>query len=241
MSLRRPSPRRSRRAAIAAAFALVGALSLSGCTQIVDAFNSMQGTAEAEASSQDTFVRPSASPSASMAFDSQFTYDGSISLSSDVSDELELRLEVWAVDSKRTQEWTPTRDKTFGFSVNVYDHRVDDKAVLTEKRRVYISQIQIRSTTTQTSGQMQSPFQFSADPRMLVPTDTQRSDRGLLLNSFQGGLLVPEQTIHQLPADTYGLTLEFAMTIAVEGTANSETSFSQQTTYQYLPIAIFQD
>ncbi|MBZ4487655.1 fructose 1,6-bisphosphatase [Microbacterium sp. cx-55] len=223
------------------AVALVGALALSGCTQLVDAFNAAQGNTSSDSTAENTFVRPSASPSASMAFNSQFSYDGSVSLSSDVADDLELRLEVWAVDSKRTQEWTPTREKTFGFSVNVYDHRVDDKAVLTEKRRVFISAVQIQSTTTQTSGQMQQPYQFSADPRTLVPTDTQRSDRGLLLNSFQGGLLVPEQTIHQLPEDTYGLTLEFALTVAVEGTANTDASFSQQIVYQYLPIAIYQD
>jgi hypothetical protein len=240
LSLRRPSLSRARRLS-AVAVALAGALALSGCTQLVDAFNAAQGTSAAGAANEGAFVRPAASPSASMAFNSQFSYDGSVSLSSDVADDLELRLEVWAVDSKRTQEWTPTRDKTFGFSVNVYDHRVDDKAVLTQKRRVYISSVQIRSTTTQSSGQMQSPYQFGADPRMLVPTDTQRSERGLLLNSFQGGLLVPEQTIHQLPADTCGLTLEFALTVDVEGTANTDASFSQQVVYQYLPIAIYQD
>jgi len=31
------------------------------------------------------------------------------------------------------------------------------------------------------------------------------------------------------------------MTITVEGTANTDTSFQQQTVYQYVPIAIFQD
>ncbi|WP_159500207.1 fructose 1,6-bisphosphatase [Microbacterium sp. 18062] len=241
MSLRRPTDRRARRVAIGAALALVGALSLSGCSQIVDTFNNLQGIGSDGSANEGTSVTPSASPSASMVFNSQFTYDGSVSLTTDVADDLEVRLDVWAVDSKRTQEWTPTRDKTFGFSVNVYDHRVDEKAVLTEKRRVYISSIQVMSQTAQTSGQVQSPFQFSADPRTLVPTDTLRSDRGLLLNSYQGGLLVPEQTIHQLPADTYGVTLEFAMTVSVEGTANTDTSFQQQVVYQYLPIAIFQD
>jgi hypothetical protein len=242
VSLRHPSGRRARRAALGVSFALVGVLSLSGCAQIVDGFNSLQGIDNTDGtSSEEVTVRPSASPSASMNFNSQFSYDGSVQLTTDVADDLALELNVWAVDSKRTQEWTPTREKTFGFSVNVYDNRVDEKAVLTEKRRVYISSIQIMSQTAQTSGQVQSPFQFSADPRTLVPTDTLRSDRGLLLNSYQGGLLVPEQTIHQLPADTYGMTLEFAMTITVEGTANTDTSFQQQTVYQYLPIAIYQD
>ncbi len=241
MSLRRLPVRRARRTAIGATLALVGVLSLSGCSQLVDAFNNMQGDTASVPANAGATVRPSATPTESMAFNSQFTYDGSVMMTSEIADDLELRLEVWAVDSKRTQEWTPARDKTFGFAVNVYDRRVDDKAVLAEKRRVYISSIQIMSQTAQTSGQVQSPFQFSADPRTLVPTDTLRSERGLLLNTYQGGLLVPEQTIRQLPADTFGMTLEFAMTITVEGTANTDTSFQQQTVYQYVPIAIFQD
>jgi len=174
-----------------------------------------------------------------MDFASQFTYDGSVSLTTEVADGLEVTLDMWAVDSRRTQEWTTDREKTFGFAVNAYDQRTDEKAVLTQKRRVYISSISITSQTAQTSGQVQSPFQFSADPRTLVPADTNRSDRGLLLNSFQGGLHVPETTIHQMPNDTYGVTLEFAMNIWVEGGANDENSFSQQTVYQYVPIAIY--
>ncbi|MGZ3051114.1 hypothetical protein AAER28_18250, partial [Pseudomonas aeruginosa] len=88
---------------------------------------------------------------------------------------------------------------------------------LAQKRRVYISSVSITSQTAQSSGQVSSPFQFSADPRTLVPSDTLRSDRGLLLNSFQGGLLVPSTSIRQLPNDTYGITLEFALNISVEG------------------------
>lgn len=187
-------------------------------------------------------VRPAASPSpsatAGMVFDSLFTHDGSVSLSSDVASDLEVRLDVWAYNPKRTMEWAPDGEKSFGFAINVYDHRVDEKAVLTEKRRVYLSQVSITSQTSQTSTQTSAPFQFSADPRTLVPTDTLRSDRGLLLNSFQGGLLVPETTIHQLPADTFGITLQFALTVSVEGAANDETSFQQQTVYQVLPVAI---
>jgi hypothetical protein len=239
MSVR--SPRRAvRTAAFAATLALAGGLSLTGCSQVVDAFNAFQGTGSSGTQNAPAAVStPQPQPSASMAFDSQFTYDGSVSMKSDLADGLELTLDVWAVDSKRTMEWTTDAPKTFGFAVNVKDTRVDEKAVLAEKRRVFISNISITSQTAQTSGQMQSPFQFSADPRTLVPSDTIRSDKGLLLNSFQGGLLVPETTIRQLPADTYGVTLEFSMNVSVEGTANTDTSFQQQTIYQYLPIAIY--
>ena len=216
---------------------LVVLTSLTGCTQIASAFNGFQQNVVATPE-----PRPSASAAVSMPFDSAFTYDGSVSLSTDVADGLEVRLDVWAADPKRTQEWAPDNDKTFGFAVNVYDHRVDEKAVLTQKRRVYLSMISITSQVSQSTigqQQMMSPFQFSADPRTLVPTDTLRSDRGLLLNSYQGGLLVPTTTIHQLPADTYGITLQFALQVWVEGTANTDSSFAQQTVYQVLPVALF--
>ena len=236
-----PTQRRTVRAlALAVVVALGGPVSLTGCSQVVDAFNSLQ--AQTSGGGQSVVVATPAPQSAStaMPFDSQFTYDGSVSLSSEVADGLELRLDVWAVDPKRTMEWTSTNEKQFGFALNVHDHRVDEKAVLTEKRRVYVSSVSITSQTAQTDGQVSNPFQFSADPRTLVPSDTLRSDRGLLLNSYQGGLLVPSTSIRQLPNDTYGITLEFALNVAVEGTANSDTSFSQQTVYQYLPIAIFE-
>lgn len=237
MSHRNSSRRKIRIAALAAGLAVIGGVSLTGCAQLVDTFNGVQ-QGITPASNPTAVATPQPQPSVSMAFDSQFTYDGSVALTTEVADGLEVTLDMWAVDSRRTQEWTAEAEKTFGLAVNAHDRRVDERAVLAEKRRVFISSISITSTTTQASGQVQMPFQFSADPRTLVPVDTIRSDRGLLLNSFQGGLHVPETTIHQLPNDTYGLTLEVAMDIWVEGTASNEASFSQQTVYQYVPIAI---
>ncbi len=228
--------RLSRRAA-AALVTVLAVASTTGCAQIVDLFNSAQaGGIEHNVPTPAPEANASSSP---MLFDSRFTHDGSVSLSSDVADQLEVRLDVWAKDPKRTMEWHPQGPKSFGFAINVYDHRVDEKAVLTQKRRVYISHVAITSQTSQDSFQTSAPFQFSADPRTLVPADTLRSERGLLLNSYQGGLLVPELTINQLPDDTHGITLQFAITVAVEGTADDETSFQQQMVYQTLPIAIF--
>ncbi|MFJ4044421.1 fructose 1,6-bisphosphatase [Microbacterium sp. NPDC089987] len=220
--------------AVVAICSVAAIAGLTGCGQIIDTMNGAQPPRSVlptpKATATDT--------ADDSGFESQFTRDGSVSLSSDVADGLEVRLDVWAYDPKRTMEWHPDGDKSFGFAVNVYDHRVDEKAVLAQKRRVYLSQIAITSQTAQTSNQTSAPFQFTADPRTLVPTDTLRSDRGLLLNSFQGGLLVPETTIHQLPADTTGITLQFALTIAVEGAANDDASFQQQTVYQVLPVRI---
>jgi len=153
----------------AALLALSTVVGASGCAQIVDGFNDVQRTQDVAP------VKPAQdanTPPEDLAFESQFTRDGSVSLASDVTEDLEVRLDVWAYDPKRTMEWTPTGEKSFGFAVNVYDHRVDGKAVLTDKRRVYLSQVSITSQTSQASNQSSSPFQFSADPRTLVPTDT---------------------------------------------------------------------
>lgn len=230
-------PLARRRLAIVA-LAAAAALALSGCSQIVEAFNGISSTKD----NAQAVPAPDATPAAGtteMPFDSQFTYDGSVQMTYEVADGLQIILDFWAVDSKRTREWHPDNPKTFGFAVNVKDTRVDEKAVLKQKRRVFLSNVTISSQTAQTSNQVSSPFQFSADPRTLVPTDTIRSNRGLLINSYQGGLLVPETTINQLPQDTYGITLQFALDIWVEGTADDDKSFAQQTVYPVIPIAIY--
>lgn len=230
-------PLARRRLAIVA-LAAAAALALSGCSQIVEAFNGISSTKD----NAQAVPAPNATPAAGtteMPFDSQFTYDGSVQMTYEVADGLQIILDFWAVDSKRTREWHPDNPKTFGFAVNVKDTRVDEKAVLKQKRRVFLSNVTISSQTAQTSNQVSSPFQFSADPRTLVPTDTIRSNRGLLINSYQGGLLVPETTINQLPQDTYGITLQFALDIWVEGTADDDKSFAQQTVYPVIPIAIY--
>jgi hypothetical protein len=221
-----------RRAAVTVAVLALSGTALVGCAPIADAFN---GFFDTESDVPAAAVSPTPIPS--IVFDSVFTYDGSLSLSTDVAEDLEVRLEVWAQEPKRTQEWNADDPKSLGFAVNVVDHRVDEKAVLEQKRRVYISGITITSQTAQTSGQSAQPFTFSADPRTLVPTDTLRSDKGLLLNTYQGGLLVPAVTIGQLPADTFGITLQFALTVTVEGSA-ADGVFSGQTVYQSVPIAI---
>lgn len=234
MSIRPTARRRLGVVALAAA----AALSLTGCSQVVEAFNSISGTSENAAATP----APNATPAAGtveMPFDSQFTYDGSVQMTYEIADGLDIILDFWAVDSKRTREWYPDNAKTFGFAVNVKDTRVDEKAVLKQKRRVFLSNVSISSQTAQSSNQVSSPFQFSADPRTLVPTDTIRSSKGLLINSYQGGLLVPETTINQLPPDTYGITLQFALDVWVEGTANDDKSFVQQTVYPVIPIAIY--
>lgn len=212
---------------ILAAAVLVAGLAMSGCSQVSAVIEAATGN-----------PAPVASASAS-AFESDFTDDGSVTLPIDVADSLEVRIEAWAVDSKQTSEWTASAENTFGMAVNAYDYRVPEKAVLEQKRRVYLSLITITSTLS--PSQETGAFQFSADPRTLVPSDTLRSDRGLLLNGYQGGLLIPETVIPPLPADTTGITLEVTLTLAVEGTADDEGSFQELTVQQPLPIAIFAD
>ncbi|MFN8087149.1 MAG: hypothetical protein U0Q04_09410 [Microbacterium sp.] len=82
---------------------------------------------------------------------------------------------------KRTQEWGPDNEKTFGFAVNVYDHRVDEKAVLTQKRRVYLSMVNITSQVSRSTVGAQ-PDHLAVPvlgrPLPLVPTDTSAPTAG---------------------------------------------------------------
>jgi hypothetical protein len=213
-------PARRRRALAAAV--ILSALAVSGCSAL---FPPDPGAA---AQTPDAAATP--------ALDSQFTDEGSVTLASDVAPDLEVRIDAWAVDPKRTQEWTESAPKTIGLAVNVYDYRVPEKSVLEQKRRVYLSSISISSTLS--PGGAPGPFQLTADPRELVPADTQRADEGLLINSYQGGLLIPETVIGAVPDGTTGLTLDITLTLAVEGVAG-DGAYLPQSVVQRLPIAIF--
>ncbi|MTE24526.1 fructose 1,6-bisphosphatase [Microbacterium sp. ZXX196] len=206
----------------AAALALVAVLAAAGCARIEGAV--------------DAALAPAEPTETATAFASDFTTDGSVLLTSDVADALEVRLEAWAVDSKRTSEWTPAAANTFGLAVNVADYRAEERAVLADKRRVYLADIAIASTLAPSGAA--GPLAFQADPRTLVPADTTRSDRGLLLNSYQGGLLLPETALGAVPADTTGVTLEVTLTLAIEGAADGG-DFQTVTLDQEIPIAIF--
>lgn len=220
---------RTIRATAATAILAASLLATAGCSQIAAiAQPIVERTPDAPASAAGTDAA---------AFESVLTQDGSVSLTTDVADDLQVTIDVWAESPKRTQEWTTTGDKTFGYAINVADYRVAEKATLDQKRRVYLSQLTVTSTLSPT--QTPGPFSFTTDPRTLVPSDAMASDRGLLLNSYQGGLLVPESTISQLPDGTTGITLDFALTLSAEGSPNSDSSFVDRTIHQTLPIAIF--
>ncbi|MDN3312197.1 fructose 1,6-bisphosphatase [Microbacterium oryzae] len=222
---------RTIRATAATAILAASLLATAGCSQIAAmAQPIVERTPDAASSA-------SAAGTDAAAFESILTQDGSVSLTADVADDLQVTIDVWAESPKRTQEWTTTGDKTFGYAINVADYRVAEKATLDQKRRVYLSQLSVTSTLS--PAQTPGPVNFTTDPRTLVPSDAMSTDRGLLLNSFQGGLLVPESTISQLPDGTTGITLDFALTLSAEGSPNSDGSFSEQTIHQTLPIAIF--
>lgn len=195
---------------------LAAVLLLSGCGQL---------SALVDAVADDVGPEPAAT---APAFESPFTDDGSVSLSTDVADDLEVRLDVWAVAS-------PAAETTFGMAVNAYDYRAPENAVLAQKRHVYLSLVTITSTLN--PSQAAGPLQLTTDPRTLVPSDTLQSDRGLLVNSRHGGLLIPETTIPPLPEGTDGITLDIVLTLSVDADANGAGTRHEVTVHHALPIA----
>ena len=102
-----------------------------------------------------------------------------------------------------------------------------------------MSNIAVTATTSTTSGASVSPFVLDTDP-LLVTLDPEalRSDKGLLITSPKGGFQLESNSIGALSPDTYGVLLDFAMTVSVEGAAGGG-QYTTQVVHVPVPVAIF--
>ncbi|WEO79117.1 hypothetical protein BJQ94_08835 [Cryobacterium sp. SO2] len=207
------------------------ALGLSGCST----FAPLLGTQPVQ---QNVSVStPTPTPTPELVFDSVFTDMGSIHPTLTIGPELELELDMWT--EQKTHEWYTEGEKLFSFVINVYDGSVPADAPFDTKRHVYMSNISVTATTTTTSGASVSPFVLDTDP-LLVTLDPEalRSDKGLLITSPKGGFQLESNEIGDVSSDTYGVTLDFAMTISTESVAGGG-QYTTQIVHVPVPVAIF--
>lgn len=84
-----------------------------------------------------------------------------------------------------------------------------------------------------------SPFVLDTDPTLVtLDPEALRSDSGLLITSPKGGFQLESNQIGQLSADTYGVILDFAMTISSESVAGTG-GYSTHVVHLPVPVAIF--
>ncbi|MGY4856750.1 hypothetical protein [Cryobacterium sp. AP23] len=224
-----PRQRASRAVLIGGFTAL--ALGLGGCST----FSPLLGTGTVQ--QNVSVATPAPSTTSALVFDSVFSDMGSIHPTLTIGPQLELELDMWT--EQKTHEWTTDGDKLFSFVINVYDGAVPAEAPFETKRHVYMSNIAVTATTSTTSGASVSPFVLDTDP-LLVTLDPEalRSDKGLLITSPKGGFQLESNQIGQLSPDTYGVVLDFAMTISSEAAAGGGV-YTTQVVHIPVPVAIF--
>jgi hypothetical protein len=211
------------------------AVGLAGCST----FTPLLGTPLGAQTVQDDVAASTPAPTTTsgLVFDSVFTDMGSIHPTVSIGERLDLELDMWT--EQKTHEWSTDGDKRFSFVINVYDSAVPATATFESKRRVYMSNISVTATTSTTSGASVSPFVLDTDP-LLVTLDPEalRSEHGLLITSPKGGFQLESNAIGDLSADTYGVLLDFALTISTENTAGGG-QYSTQVVHIPVPVAIF--
>jgi hypothetical protein len=224
-----PSPRTSR--TLVAGGLTVLALGLTGCSS----FMPLIGAQPVQQNIAVTTPTPTATPE--LVFDSVFTDMGSIHPTLMIGTDLELQLDMWT--EQKTHEWYTDSDKLFSFVISVFDKAVPAEAPFATKRQVFMSNISVTATTSTTSGASVSPFVLDTDPTLVtLDPEALRSDSGLLITSPKGGFQLESNQIGQLSADTYGVILDFAMTISSESVAGTG-GYSTQVVHLPVPVAIF--
>lgn len=247
------SRRAAARGVFASALAIAATVALAGCSTISTLFGSGPAPFEQQ---QPTAAPAAANPATTangLEFNSVFTDFGSIHPRVSIGPDLELELDMWT--EQKTHEWYAPTEKVFSFVVNVHDNRVPEDAPFEQKRRVFMSNITVTSATSANSGVMENPFVLNADPTKITrDPEALRSEYGLLVTAPKGGLQVEGNRIGQLAADTYGLTLDFAFQLVIEGAASNipgggfdqhgytsagYNGFTTQVVHIPVPIAIF--
>jgi uncharacterized protein YceK len=232
---------------VSAGAALATVVALSGCSTIMPLFGiqptpGAAGAANGSDSADSTTADLGANTQdASLQFASVFTDMGSIHPTTDIADQLQLKLDVWT--EQKTHDWTPMADKRFSFVIGVYDNKVPAEASFDKKRRVYMSNITVTAKTTTASGTVETPYALNTDPlKVTLDPEALRSEQGLglLITSPKGGFQLESQQIGVVADDTLGMMLDFAFQVSYE-TAPLANTYMTQVVHQYVPVAIFSE
>ncbi|WP_028471673.1 hypothetical protein [Nocardioides alkalitolerans] len=234
-----PRPTRSRHGASSAArrslpallAVLLLSLVLSSCSLVDD----LTGGDDPE---------PTATPSATSTeafYDSQFTRDGTFQ-SHIAIENVDFVYTLYPTKSTpRTNEWYPGGSKFFSFTFQAYDLARDLRDPFATKRKVFLSNINVTSSTTRSDGgASESPYTLDAVAKevTLDPEPLTYGNYGMLITSPKGAFELRNQEIRATDQATVGVLLTFTATVFMESSAGSNR-FTEQTITQEVPIAIF--
>lgn len=226
-----------RRTAIRIASALAASALTLTTLAACDGFTPPGWVAETPASTATGSATPTATCS-TFGFESVFSQYGSVHYTLILAPGLTLYTDMWT--EQLTHDWTATSDKQLNYVINVVDTHANEDDPFSDKRKVYMSELSVTANTVQKSGATTAAYKLDDDPRdiTLDPEALQSKKYGLLITSPKGGFQYEKTEIGQVPDDTYGLNMDFALTMSTQ-TAKGSKKYTTDTYTFTLPIAIF--
>ena len=182
-----------------------------------------------------------AGPVVPPAYDSHFTRDGTFQSHIGFRG-LDFVYTLYPTKSTpRTNEWYPRGKKYFSFTFQAYDLNQGLRAPFASKRKVYLGDIKVTSSTILTSGAagVEQPYQLDAvAANVTFDPEAVTTANGMLITSPKGAFELRNQEIGEMAPDTFGVDLTFTATVfAQEGPGS--TRFIKHTVRQKVPMAIF--
>ncbi|MDM4763788.1 hypothetical protein QT381_12295 [Galbitalea sp. SE-J8] len=171
-------------------------------------------------------------------YDSLFSQFGTVKYSYVLADNLTLYLDMWT--EQPTHSWYADTPKKLTYTIQVVDSNARPEDAFKFKRKVYLSAMHVTATTVEKDNQSTVAYELDKKPAevTLDPEALQSKKYGLLITSPKGGLLYQNTEIDAVPDDTYGLNLDFQLTVNAQAKLASK-SYDTSRIDIALPIAIF--
>jgi hypothetical protein len=176
-------------------------------------------------------------------YDSQFTRDGTFQSHVDVQG-VDFVYNMYPTKATpRTNEWYPLGKKYFSFTFGAYDLDRGLRDPFATKRKVYLANIKVTSSTTLADGSKgaEKPYALDADAKTITfdPEPVTVPRYGMLITSPKGAFELRNQEIGEMSLDTRGIDLTFTATVWIQETAGASTSYFRKRIKQKVPIAVF--
>jgi len=172
-------------------------------------------------------------------FPSQFTRDGTYQSHINI-DNVDYVFTLFANKATpRTNLWYARGDKVFSMSLTAYDLDRRLRDPFATKRKVWLGDIRVTSSTRNPGHGSQSPYHLDARAaRITFDPEPQRDRHGMLITSPKGSFELRNQKIGSVAVGTVGVTLHYTATVYAQAGAHS-ARYRRHVLHLNVPITIF--
>lgn len=172
-------------------------------------------------------------------FESVFSAYGTVHYTRELADNLTLDFDMFT--EQNTHDWTPELpNKNINFVINVVDSNASVDDPFTDKRKVYLKELELTADTVTATGEGTQALDLNLDPReTTLDPEALHKGSGLLITSPKGGYQRQELTVlPAISADSLGMNLTFRLKLQAQESKGSKT-YSTNTYSIKLPVAVF--